>query len=498
MEIQDYFKIIADIAMELIFVFDDTGKILAANRTAEQELGYEKEELLQVNIQNVLCGLVEATEDGIKPNSETENFYGSVYRKNKTCFPADLKIRRIGDSSSCYVCMAMNARERQGALKELHKTRREAEQAEKTKNEFVANVTHELRTPVNGILGHIRNLLEMEDRPQQKKTMEIIEHCCMDMNKLINNILDFSKLQANKFVLEEREFDFIAMLHRVESLHALKASEKGLILQLTINDNVPGRVIGDELRITQVLNNLISNAIKFTMAGKVAVEVIKTMQGQQEAELFFLVIDSGIGISEAEKDKLFKSFSQVDASITRRYGGTGLGLVICKELVELMRGSINVESEKGKGSMFSFSVIVKLPEDSTNAEQKKMAEASILDIKEHAYSSAGLEKRDALYQYGTPENYSAIDENLKKLVLCLEMGNWEKAENFADNLKMLLEKAEEETKRKLFRLEMAIRKEHYEKAMKAYETLKETIAGGGVVDGTGTAESGNTGCDYSG
>lgn len=485
MEIQDYFKIIADIAMELIFVFDDKGNILAANRTAEEELGYEKDELSKVKVQNVLMGLVEETENGITLNVENdaENFYASVYRKNLTCFPADLKIRRIDDSSPYYVCMAINARERQGALKELDKTKREAEQAEKTKNEFVANVTHELRTPVNGILGHIRNLLEIEDRPEQQKTMEIIEHCCMDMNKLINNILDFSKLQADKFVLEEREFDFIDMMHRVESLHAPKANENGLTLQVTINDNVPHRVIGDELRITQVLNNLISNAIKFTKAGKVAVEVIKTMQSQEEAELFFIVIDSGIGIGETEKDKLFKSFSQVDASITRRYGGTGLGLVICKELVELMRGNINVESEKGKGSMFSFSVIVKMPADSMHTEQGKIAETSILHIKENAYSAAGFEKIDAMYQYGTPENRNAIEETLKKLVLCLEMDNWEKAENFAENLKKLLEEAEEEQKKKLFRLELAIRKENYDKAMNAYETLKETIAGGGV-DGT--------------
>lgn len=496
MEIQDYFKLIADIALELIFIFDDKGNILAANQEAERQLGYEEGELLSTNIQKILMGLVEITESGIKlnidSNSSTDNFYGSVYRKNMTCFPADLRIRQIEHEPPFYVCMAMDVRERQGALKELDKTKREAEQAEKTKNEFVANVTHELRTPVNGILGHIRNLIEIEDRPEQRKTMAIIEHCCMDMNKLINNILDFSKLQADKFVLEEREFDFFEMMHHVEDIHSPKAIENGLTLQVTINENVPRRVVGDELRITQVLNNLISNAIKFTIAGKVAVEVIKTMQSQDEVELFFLVIDSGIGISETEKDKLFKSFSQVDASITRRYGGTGLGLVVCKELVELMRGSINVESEKGKGSMFSFSVIVKLPADSMTTEQGKVAETSILHIKENAYSIAGFGKVDAMYQYGTPENRRAIDESLKKLVLCLEMDNWEKAENFANNLKQLMEQADEEQKRKLFRLELAIRKENYDKAMNAYRTLKEIFAGGGIADGTGTAESGDT------
>lgn len=476
MELHNYDEYIIATALEMIILFDEKGKILATNKRAEAELGYQENELLGVSIERVLTGLVHKSEDGtlIDVVCGQEVLEGSIYRKNQTCFPADIKLECVSEEPMAYVCMALNSRERVGAVKELDKVKNEAGQAERTKNEFVANVTHELRTPVNGILGHVQNLLSIEDRPQQKKTMEIIERCCMDMNKLINNILDFSKLQANKFTLEEREFDFREMMHHVEDIHSSKAVEKGLTLQFTVNDNVPERVVGDELRITQVLNNLISNAIKFTSAGKVVVQAIKTLQKQDEAELFFLVIDSGIGISEAEKDKLFKSFSQVDASITRRYGGSGLGLVVCKEIVELMRGSINVESEKGKGSIFSFSVMIKLPADSVMEEQGRVAETSILDIKENAYSMAGIDEIDMMYQYGTPENLQATQETMEKLVLCIEMGNWEKAEGFAENLKRLLE-CKEECSRLIFRLELAIRKENYEKAMKAYEMLRDNI-----------------------
>ncbi len=476
MELHNYDEYIIATALEMIILFDEKGKILAANKRAEAELGYQENELLGVSIERVLTGLVHKSEDGtlIDVVCGQEVLEGSIYRKNQTCFPADIKLECVSEEPMAYVCMALNSRERVGAVKELDKVKNEVGQAERTKNEFVANVTHELRTPVNGILGHVQNLLSIEDRPQQKKTMEIIERCCMDMNKLINNILDFSKLQANKFTLEEREFDFREMMHHVEDIHSSKAVEKGLTLQFTVNDNVPERVVGDELRITQVLNNLISNAIKFTSAGKVVVQAIKTLQKQDEAELFFLVIDSGIGISEAEKDKLFKSFSQVDASITRRYGGSGLGLVVCKEIVELMRGSINVESEKGKGSIFSFSVMIKLPADSVMEEQGRVAETSILDIKENAYSMAGIDEIDMMYQYGTPENLQATQETMEKLVLCIEMGNWEKAEGFAENLKRLLE-CKEECSRLIFRLELAIRKENYEKAMKAYEMLRDNI-----------------------
>lgn len=480
MEIREYFKMVADIALELLIFFDEKGHVLGANQEARFELGYGEEEFLAEKIYKVLPGIVEEGTDGkaeINVPCGVKGIHGSVYRKNSTCFPADLRIEKICDEPVCYICLAINVKERQGALRDLDKSKRDAREAEKTKNEFVANVTHELRTPVNGILGHIRNLIEIEDRPEQKKTMAIIERCCLDMNKLINNILDFSKLQAQKFTLEEREFDFREMMRHVENIHSPRANEGGISLQITVNDNVPDKVVADELRITQILNNLISNAIKFTAAGKVVVEVIKTLQSKDEAELFFLVIDSGIGISPEEKDKLFKNFSQVDASITRRYGGTGLGLAVCKELVELMRGSINVESEKGKGSMFSFSIMVKLPENSVGAEADYNAEFSVADIKENAYNMAGLGNADAMYSYGTPENQKAVRDTMEKLVLCLEMDNWEKAEKFAGSLKSLLQDAGEEKPRLLLRLEMAIRKESYEKAMNAYEMLKENMSG---------------------
>ena len=476
MEIQRYYERIAEITLEMIVFFDGQGKILTANHTAEKELGYQDGELADVAIDRVIPGLVHRAENGALAGVECgmEVIGGNVYRKNQTCFPADIRLECVDREQEVYVCLALDSKERVGAVRELDRIKSEAGQAEKTKNEFVANVTHELRTPVNGILGHVRNLLEIEDRPQQQKTMAIIERCCMDMNKLINNILDFSKLQADKFTLEEREFDFVEMMHHVEDIHSSRANEKGLTLQFIIDGNVPVRVVGDELRITQVLNNLISNAIKFTDTGKVVVQVIKTQQMQGEAELFFLVIDSGIGISDEEKDKLFKSFSQVDASITRRYGGSGLGLVVCKQIVELMRGSINVESEKGKGSMFSFSAVVRLPEDSMGEEEQKQAETPIVHIKENAYSMAGIDEMDAIYQYGSPENVQAVRDTMEKLVLCIEMDNWEKAESFAGNLKRMLE-GREEAGRLIFRLELAIRKENYEKAMKAFETLRDSL-----------------------
>lgn len=469
-----YLPLIFEYTQEIILLFDENGKILEANKSAGKELGYDAGKLRGVKIREIFPVIAGCLEEGNTALiTKQEIVSTNAYRKNKTCFAVDLQIVKIDEEAKIYIITAINAAERDGVRRELDKAKDESEQAVRTRNEFVANVTHELRTPLNGILGHVRNLLDEEDRPQQKKTLEIIERCCGDMNKIINNILDFSKLESGKFVLEEREFNLREMMEHVASTHIARVNEKGLQLKMMIDDNVPERIVGDELRLVQILNNLISNAIKFTPAGKVVVEVIQTLQLKDSIELFFLVIDSGIGIKEADKDKLFKSFSQVDASITRKYGGTGLGLAVCKELVELMHGTINVESEENKGSMFSFSVIVKLPEGEKVKESGK--EQNIQTIKKNAMLLAEEDSADRLYQYGTPENQKELREELDKIILCMDMGSWEKAEMFAGNIKKLVQGAGEGIRRAAFRMEMATRKEDSEKAMAAYELVQECL-----------------------
>ena len=193
--------------------------------------------------------------------------------------------------------------------------------------------------------------------------MKLIERCCNDMYNIINDILDFSKLETGKFTLESREFNFRKMMDYVKGNHINKITEKGLEFFMSVSPQVPEQIIGDELRIVQILNNLLSNAQKFTSLGKISVEVVRTARVNDQVELFFIVKDSGIGIDKADRDKLFQSFSQVDASISRKYGGTGLGLNICKQLVEMMGGKIEVESKKNKGSTFSFSIWVGLTEE---------------------------------------------------------------------------------------------------------------------------------------
>lgn len=268
------------------------------------------------------------------------------------------------------------------------------------------------------------------------------------------------------------------MMDFIKESHERKITEKGLDFVVSLSGNIPEYVIADELRIGQILNNLLSNALKFTATGKICMEVIKTAQINDRIELFFIVSDTGIGIDKKDEDKLFQSFSQVDASISRTYGGTGLGLNICRQLVELMGGNISVESEKGKGSSFSFSVWVTIPEGESIPEEGWNGAAQTPVFEPERAGLAGRdpeEREDDSRQYGTDANKEALKKILSKFILSVEMDNWEKAEMFAETVRQLTNDAPREVKSAALRLKMSVQKENYEKTAAAFKMLKELI-----------------------
>lgn len=472
MEKKEFLSSLVEHALEMVLVFDEKGTLTYANAEAREKLGYG-EEAENIHINDIFPMICARTEEGLPAEhmfgQEAENM--SAYRKNQTCFPVEAKIVRDGDGQ--YVCMANDILEKEFLSKEVAKVRYEAEEAMKVKSEFVANVTHELRTPVNGILGNVRELLEGESDSGKLKNLHLMERCCENMGMIINNILDFSKLEAGKFTLDPQRFHFKNMLDYVKDSHIRRITEKGLDFVVSMSDDIPEHVIGDELRIVQILNNLISNAMKFTSIGRISVEVMKTAQVNDKIELFFFVMDTGIGIDKKDEDKLFQSFSQVDASISRKYGGTGLGLNICKQLVELMGGTIEVESEKGKGSNFSFSIWVTVPEG-----EEMPASSGFFQGMPSAFSRRRPiqdEQEDDMRRYGSEANRSNLKRTLSKLILCVEMENWEKAEVFADTVKQLTGEAPREVKSTALRLKMAVQKENYEKTSAAYDALNALI-----------------------
>jgi len=353
-------RILLESSPDAVTVYDHIGNVTYVNPAFEEIFGWKSDELLGKRLDFIPPHEVDRTLEAVQKTLKGEKVVLECQRMTKAGKIIDIQAKSsvLPDSQGNVIGMIVIARDISDIKrvhKELQKAKEAAEDANLAKSTFVANMSHEIRTPMNAIMGMTHLALQTALSPKQNDYLKKIKVSANSLLGIINDILDFSKIEAGKLEIESVEFNLDEVMHNLASVVTMKSQEKkNLEVLFDIAHNVPRFLKGDPLRLGQVLINLANNAVKFTEAGEIVISTRLLKVGKDQVSLEFLVSDTGIGLTPEQINTLFEAFTQADSSTTRKYGGTGLGLTICKSLIEMMGGEIRVKSDSGQGSTFRF------------------------------------------------------------------------------------------------------------------------------------------------
>lgn len=364
---------IVENSLNYISCMNVDGNFTYVNPAMSKITGYSREELMQhgMGILNKDNAASSPRRDIVLKLSENgfHTFENVITTKSGDKRSMLMSLFFINEAKTEVGCIATDLTEQRRLEKEIIQSKETAEKASMAKGEFLARMSHEIRTPINAIMGMTTIAKNASDVEKKDYCLEKIDVASMHLLGIINDILDMSKIEANKLELVENEFNLERMIENVVSVVNFRIEQKNQNLIINISCGVPKNIIGDEMRLNQVIMNLLTNAVKFTPeSGTIKLNVTNIAQEGTQIILKFEVQDTGIGISKEQQLKLFKSFEQADGSISRKFGGTGLGLAISKRIVGLMNGNISVESELGKGATFSFTIKVRKGEKQTETK----------------------------------------------------------------------------------------------------------------------------------
>ncbi len=357
-----YLEQLFEASTEAIAFINENDRVARINSQFTQIFGFEADEVIGKSLDETIIPPTHHAE-GRNVKAEIKKgmhiFYETV-RQHKDGHFLDVSITGMpisiaGKDAGVYT-IYRDISNRKLAELELKKAKQTAEEATLAKSSFLANMSHEIRTPMNAIIGLSQLAMQTSLTPQQLDYQKKIQTSANSLLRLLDDILDFSKIEAGKLDLEKNSFNLKAVLERVSSIINVESSEKGIAFSLSIPDSIPTHLLGDAMRLEQVLINLTANAVKFTSRGSVSVGLDLVAESEHAVELRFVVSDTGIGMSPEQIEQLFQPFHQADLSITRKYGGTGLGLAICRRLLDMMGSEIQVKSTLGAGSEFAFQV----------------------------------------------------------------------------------------------------------------------------------------------